>query len=174
MADLVNQRIQKFPPNSTMDTPGITVAGGNGKGSGAHQLNNPNGVFVDAEGAIFIADTENDRVQKWNIGASFGTTVAGGNGRGSSDNQLSAPWNLFIRSDGTIYVADTFNHRIQKFQSNSTSVTDGFTVAGGAMFGNGSDLHQLNFPTSVQVDAAGTVYACDSGNDRIQKFIPRK
>jgi len=47
--------------NSTV---GITVAGGNGAGNDANQLNCPYGVVVDEKGNMFIADTNNHRIQK--------------------------------------------------------------------------------------------------------------
>lgn len=58
-------RIMKFPPNSTPTTVGTVVAGANGSGNGANQLNKPAAVYVDAAGNIFIVDQANNRVQKW-------------------------------------------------------------------------------------------------------------
>lgn len=46
---------------------GITVAGGNGIGSAANQLNSPNDIFVDAVGNIYVADAENHRIQKFSV-----------------------------------------------------------------------------------------------------------
>ena len=57
--------VKKFPPHSTGTTAGVVVAWGNSPGSGAHQLNGPNGITLDANGNIFIADYYNSRVQKW-------------------------------------------------------------------------------------------------------------
>src|SRR5437870_2902852 len=79
---------------------GITVAGGNGYGSAANQLNGPNGVFVDAGGNIFVADAGNHRIQKWAPGATQGITVAGGNGVGSAANQFNNPAGLFVDARG--------------------------------------------------------------------------
>lgn len=64
-ADSYTNRIQKFPLNSTSATPGITIAGGNDRGSAANQLDEPSGVFVDASGAIYAADFNNHRIQKF-------------------------------------------------------------------------------------------------------------
>jgi sugar lactone lactonase YvrE len=162
VADLANNRIQKFPPNSTVGTAGTTVAGGNGAGSGATQLNNPVDVYVDGSGAIYVADKRNHRIQKFppnSTGSTAGTTVAGGTGLGSGAHQLNTPRGVFVDGSGAIYVSDYLNSRIQKFPANSTAGTPGTTVA-----------DQLRLPSTIYIDGSGAIYVADQGNDRIQKF----
>ena len=53
-------------------------------GDAANQLYRPYGIALDASGNLYIADTENHRIQKWAPGASEGETVAGGNADGSA------------------------------------------------------------------------------------------
>ncbi|CAF1537330.1 unnamed protein product, partial [Rotaria sp. Silwood1] len=72
-------------------TEGIVVAGGRGPGSAPMQLSYPQGLFVDTLGAVYVADSCNDRVMRWPPGASQGTVIAGGNGSGKQANQLSWP-----------------------------------------------------------------------------------
>ncbi|GAB3494039.1 hypothetical protein GCM10027341_09710 [Spirosoma knui] len=55
---------------------GVTVAGG--LPLAANQLNLPSGVAIDKDGNIYVADGNNNRIQKWTPGATQGTTVAGG------------------------------------------------------------------------------------------------
>ena len=64
---------------------------------------------------MYIADTENNRIQMWAPGAIEGTTIAGGNGEGSAANQLSLPRGITLDSSGNLYIADTGNNRIQKY-----------------------------------------------------------
>lgn len=45
------------------------VAGGNGAGNTAEKLNSPWGIYVNANGSIFVVDRGNHRVQKWDAGA---------------------------------------------------------------------------------------------------------
>ncbi|CAN5640189.1 hypothetical protein BH09BAC4_BH09BAC4_04380 [soil metagenome] len=173
IADYSNDRVQKFPPNSTSATSGSTVAGGNGGGSGAKQLNSPSSVYVDGAGNLYVSDYDNHRVQKFppnSTSATSGSTVAGGNGYGGGANQLANPYGMYVDKQGTIYVADEGNHRIQKFPPNSTSATSGSTVAGGN--GEGTGANQLSNPLGVAVDGAGYVYVADTDNYRIQKFPP--
>jgi DNA-binding beta-propeller fold protein YncE len=165
---------------SAITTPGVTVAGGNGAGSAANQLNEPGngnspaGVSVDSSGDVYVVDNGNNRVQEWAPGATAGVTVAGGNGAGSAANQLSFPGGIFVDSSGNLYVADTGyaifppqNNRVQEWTPGATS---GVTVAGGN--GAGSAADQLSYPTDVFVDGAGNIYVEDSGNNRVQKFAP--
>src|SRR5688572_15379894 len=51
VADRGNDRVLKFPPNSSFATMAMVVAGGNGSGSGANQLSGPTAVFLDSTGA---------------------------------------------------------------------------------------------------------------------------
>ncbi|CAF1401249.1 unnamed protein product [Adineta steineri] len=56
VADAGNHRVMKFPSDSTSATYGTVVAGGNGAGSGANQLNNPRSILVDSQGTLYISD----------------------------------------------------------------------------------------------------------------------
>jgi sugar lactone lactonase YvrE len=155
------------PVASASVTNGVTVAGGNLEGSAADQLFEPSGVFVDVAGSVYVADTSNNRVEKWFPGATSGITVAGGNGQGSAANQLSAPEGVFVDGKGDVYVADGNNGRVQEWAPGATS---GITVAGGN--GQGSAANQLGLPTSVFVDPAGDIYVADAGDDRVQEWTP--
>ncbi|GAB3499066.1 hypothetical protein GCM10027341_21570 [Spirosoma knui] len=173
VAEMNNHRIQKFPPNSTSATNGTTVAGGNGSGNAANRLARPSAVYVDGSGNIYVADTDNRRIQKFppnSTSATNGTTVAGGNGYGTNANQLTTPTGIYV-GGGNLYVADQANHRIQKFGPNSTSATSGSTVAG-ATNSSGNALNRLAQPTGVYVDGSGYLYVADMDNHRVLKFGP--
>jgi DNA-binding beta-propeller fold protein YncE len=119
VADFVNCRIQVFHLNGTPPYNGTTVAGGNGPGSGNHQLNGPSDVWVSAKtGTIYIADMLNNRIQKWSKGATSGVTLAGspyGNA-GSDSTMLNSPTGLSINANETrMYVSDSYNGRVQRF-----------------------------------------------------------
>ncbi|MBX7108650.1 MAG: T9SS type A sorting domain-containing protein [Chitinophagales bacterium] len=164
ICDNPNHRIQKWAPGATE---GITVAGGNGAGSGADQLNNPSDVFVDQAGNVYVCDNYNARVQKWAPGATSGVTVAGGNSFGSNANQFSSAFQIFVDADGNVYVSDNGNYRVQKWAPGATT---GVTVAGGN--GYGSAANQLGYSSYIFVDATGNLYLSDTYNQRIQKWAP--
>ncbi len=171
VVDGINERVTKFPPGSTSATNGTVVAGGNGQGGGANQLDGPTSVFVDGSGNIYVADLLNQRVQMFPAGrtsATNGVTVAGGNGFGNAANQLYDPQAIFVDGAGNLYVA-SFS-RVQKFPLGSTSATAGPVVAGGNNAGSGAN--QLNSVSDLYVDAGGYIYVADEYNNRIQQFPP--
>ena len=118
VVDQTNNRIQKFPPNSTLGTSGTTVAGTGIPGNSETQLNAPRSIFIDGSGYMYVADRLNDRIQKFPPNSTAGTaaaTVAGTGSLGNGDMDLDKPEGVFIDGSGVIYVADTENHRVQKF-----------------------------------------------------------
>jgi sugar lactone lactonase YvrE len=144
---------------------GLTVAGYNGAGSAANQLNYPAGIYLDASKNIYIADELNNRIQKWAPGATSGTTVAGiGQAYATT---LSDPSGVYIDASGNLYIADAENNRVQEWKA---GVDSGITVAGGN--GSGSSANQLNYPSGVFVDASHNIYVADEYNNRIQKWAP--
>ncbi len=144
VADANNHRVQKWAPGATY---GVTVAGqSNGShGHATNQLFNPAGVYVDSSGNIFVADFNNNRIQKWAQGASSGVTVAGDSSAvaGDDSTRLQNPTGVFVDRNGNIYVSDQYNNRVQKFTLNS-AINNAYTpiVAGSytATVYNGSQV----------------------------------
>ncbi len=163
ISDGVNS-VQKWLPGATS---GITVAGGNGKGTALNQFFSPKGIFVDKLGNVYVSDALMNRVTKWVPGATSGVVVAGGNGEGNAANQFSGNQNICLDTFGNIYVADRWNNRVQKWTPGATT---GITVAGGN--GSGSALNQLIEPLDVDVDLASNVYVVDYYNNRVVKWMP--
>ena len=75
----------------------------------------PHGVAVDGSGNVYVADSNNNRVQRWAPGATSGVTVAGWQRRRSAANQLDFPGGVAVDASGNVYVADTGNNRVQKW-----------------------------------------------------------
>ncbi|BAV06271.1 gliding motility-associated C-terminal domain-containing protein [Filimonas lacunae] len=144
----------------------VVVAGNNGSGSANNQFGRPTGIYVDADGNVYVCDTDNSRVMKWAPGAVTGVVVAGSNsGSGSDATRLYNPLDVFVDCGGNMFIADYNNNRIQKWAKGATS---GVTVAGGN--GRGSASNQLNGPIGVFVDTTGAIYVSEVGNNRVQKF----
>jgi sugar lactone lactonase YvrE len=117
VVDYNNHRVQKFFVNG--NGTGLTVAGGNGVGTGLHQLNYPTGVWVSSkDGSVFVCDSSNHRVMKWKVNATQGSIVAGVTGTtGSSAQYLDTPGDIALDPSETyLYVTDYGNHRVQRFR----------------------------------------------------------
>ena len=120
VADQNNHRIQRYSINESWPCNGTTVAGGNGLGTASNQLNGPSYIKLSKKtGAMYIVDSNNHRIQRWEQRATEGVTIAGDpNGNvGSSATMLYYPTGLVINANETLmYVTDTANNRIQQFQ----------------------------------------------------------
>jgi len=116
-------------PGLSWDPAGITVAGVTGvKGSNLSLFSYTNDVGVDMYYNIYIADTDNQRIQRFAPNSSVGQTVAGVSGNpGSGSNQLNYPRAIYITGD-VLFISDLSNYRVQRYSYNATS---GTTVAGG-------------------------------------------
>ena len=71
VADMFNNRIQKFPAGSDSTTNGVTLPGF----TGANQLVGPAGIFVNKNGDVYVDDQGNGRILKWSAGSAGITTV---------------------------------------------------------------------------------------------------
>jgi sugar lactone lactonase YvrE len=116
VADRYNYRVQRFVLGSPT---GVTVAGGNGAGAAANQLNRPTAIYLSKlDGSIYICDCYSNRIQKWQANATNGTTVAGSsNGiSGSTPYLMNHPYSIAIDDqENYVYVSDSGNNRIQRF-----------------------------------------------------------
>ncbi|CAF1233402.1 unnamed protein product [Didymodactylos carnosus] len=113
IADTWNHRIMKWTKNA--EEGGEVVAGGNGSGSNLNQLNAPHSVFVDRQGSIYIADSNNHRIVRWLKGAKSGEIIGPRGGGGNLSNQLGLVHDLAFDHKGNLYVSDSSNHRVQMF-----------------------------------------------------------
>ncbi len=186
IVDHVNHRIRKVDTSTDTIT---TVAGsgptgaanggfsGDGLAATSARLKLPEGVFVDAEGNIYIADRDNARIRKVDTSGNISTVVGNGTKTFSGDGgpatsaSLNFPRGVFVDGSGNIYIADTSNQRIRKVDTSADTIT---TVAGNGTPGFSGDdgpatSASLNNPFSVFVDGSGNIYIGDQGNHRIRK-----
>jgi hypothetical protein len=109
---------------------GTTVAGmTTNPGNSARQLDHPATISIDRWDNFYVADTSNNRVQRWTPGSTNGTTVAGREDGvyGSNLSELHNPFGLVVDNSGGLYIADTWNHRVMYWSNGSSS---GRIVAG--------------------------------------------
>ncbi|CAF4231446.1 unnamed protein product, partial [Rotaria sp. Silwood2] len=166
VSDAGNYRVIRFPPNSTSSTIGSTIAGTGLAGYGRQGLDSSRGIFVNSDGALYIADTNNHRIQKWNSGACYGVTTAGTGYTGNSLGQLQNPSSVVVDSNGYMYISDQNNHRVLRWAPEACA---GECIAGCSMT-IGTRPDQLFYPFSIAFDSQGSLYVSDTSNNRVQKF----
>lgn len=163
----------------------ITTYAGNGtlgySGDGgpatAAQLNYPQGLAVDTEGNVYIADFYNKRIRKVNT-AGIITTVAGnglggytGDGGPATAAGINNPSAVTIDKQGNIYMTDYYNYVVRKVSSAGTINT----VAGNGTYGYSGDgglalAAEFGFTQGITTDTNGYVYVADYSNSRIRAF----
>ena len=86
-------------------------------GSSSTRLNSPLSVTLDSMKNMYIADTNNHRIQFFLAGQANGSTIAGITGSsGVGSTQLNTPYWAIVDNELSLFVADTFNNRVQRFQ----------------------------------------------------------
>ena len=82
-------------------------------GSGSGHFINPYGVSVDSAGNVYVADTSNFRIARFNP-ANFAGTFTSYGSPGSGDGQFNGAVSTAVDSAGNVFVADRLNDRIRR------------------------------------------------------------
>ena len=72
----------------------------------------PNGVAVDEEGNIIVADSRNDRIQ---VFSSSGVFITKFGLKGTAPGEFDRPSGICISPEGVLIVVDFGNNRVQMF-----------------------------------------------------------
>jgi hypothetical protein len=131
-------------------------------GTGPGEFNRAEGLFIDSQDRVYVADSCNHRIQIFTREGQFLRTY-GKPGRGLGE--LSYPYDICVDKQGRQYVCEFGNSRIQVFDANDHPIE----IIGGP----GTDPGQFGNPWGVALDSAGNLYVADSQNHRVQKLIPR-
>jgi len=176
IGDQVNNRVRKVSGGTITTVAGTGTAGYSGDGGQATsaQLSIPLGVAVDAQGSLYIADYANSRIRK--VSGGIITTVAGtgtagysGDGGQATSAQLKFPYSVAVDGQGSLYIADYGNQRVRKVSGGVISTVAGTGTAGFSGDGGQATSAQVNAPVGVAVDAQGSLYIADNGNQRVRK-----
>jgi len=157
-------------------TPCVPATGcGDGSSAAAAQLQYPYGVFVDAAGNIFIADTEDDVIREVVQTTGIIQTVAGsltlgagysGDTGPATGAQLDFPMDVFVDGSGNISIADSLNSVIREVAGGVIQTVAGNFILGPGYSGDSglATGAQIDFPNGLLVDSSGNILFADSNN----------
>jgi sugar lactone lactonase YvrE len=133
VADKFNHRIRVITPQGHVSTLAGTGEGGHRDGKGTFsQFYSPNGIAVDGDGNIIVADTNNHRIRKVTPQGHVSTLVGTGEG-GHRDRegtatgvpvpsaQFNYPRGVAVDQNGNVFVGDTQNHCIRRVASDDVT-----------------------------------------------------
>ena len=166
---------------STVAGNGTNGDSGDGGMAKSAQLNIPLSITVDVDGNVIFIDAGNNVVRVVSFADGKISSIIGTRGQGYAGNNgpataalLFNPYSIAADHSGNLYLAELGNHVIRMISKSSGKIT---SLAGqgpshpGYSGDNGlATSATLNSPHGVAVDAEGTIYISDSGNNVIRKI----
>ena len=186
IGDSLNNRVREV----NLSTGIITTVAGNGiQGSSGDsgpatsaELNNPRRLTVDAQGNLFIDDSDNNRIREVNLSTGVITTVAGNGTAGSSGDggqatsaELNTPEAVAVDGQGNLFIADYLSSVIREVDLGTGVIT---TYAGepgqfGATTPNvPATSTLLDGPKGLAVDSLGNLFISDADGNLIDRVSP--
>lgn len=121
----------------------------------------PQALAIDAEGHLFVVDTGNNRIIKFQANGDYIYAVGG---FGWENEEFDRPLDLTVKTGLDIFIADYHNERICRYDINLNYISSfqaDETTANALQFG---------FPSSVDISRHGELFISDNENDRILKL----
>ena len=154
-----NARIVKFSKD------GKFIKAWGRKGSGPGEFDTPHAITIDSQGRIFVADRSNNRVQIFDQEGNF---IA-------EWKQFGRPSGIYIDRNDILYVADH-----QSNAKNNPGVRPGIRI-GSARDGKvtvfipalGPEEKPTSTTEGIVVDAAGNLYAGETGTRNLRKYVKK-
>lgn len=153
----------------------VTLIGTGSPGFSDRQINNPYGLVLGPDGALYFCDLDNQRIRRLDLRSLEMRVVAGngrtgyaGDGGPATAASLNMPHDLQFDAAGHLYIVERDNHVFRRVHA-MTGVISTFAGSGRRGFsGDGAaTAAQLAAPHSIAVDpTGGYLLVCDTGNHR--------
>jgi sugar lactone lactonase YvrE len=158
---------------------GVGTAGYSGDGGLATlaMLNLPIGLSIDADGNLFIADTNNQRLRRVDATTGVMTTLAGtgtagysGDGGQATLAQITDPLDVAWDPAGFVLICESRRLRRVNLASGIISTVTGAGSPGFSGDGGPASAAETGMLTSVCLDASRNIFISDSGNYRVRRI----
>jgi sugar lactone lactonase YvrE len=168
------------PSPALAANPSVSTLIGTGKpGFSDQEVNNPYGVLIGQDRALYFCDLDNQRIRRLDLKTRRTTTIAGtgaraysGDGGPATAAALNMPHEIVFDSRRNLYIAERDNHVIRKVDAKTgvISTVAGTGAAGFSGDGGPGSQAQLRQPHSIALDSRGRLLICDIGNHRIRQL----
>jgi len=163
VADSLNHRIQQFSKDGMLLNVWGTFTNILESDAPGGTFNEPWDVAISPEGYIFVADTFNHRIQKFDPTGRF-LKMWGVFAQGDSPESFWGPRGIAINAQGNVFVTDTGNKRVVVFDKDLNYITQ--------FGGGGFEPGQFDEPVGITINNAGQIIVADTWNRRVQIFEP--
>jgi DNA-binding beta-propeller fold protein YncE len=156
-----------------------TIAGNGSAGYSDTQINNPYGLAIGPDGALYICEIGNHVVRRLDMRSGKLTTVAGngkagysGDGGPATEASLNEPYEIAFDRAGNMYFVEMKNHLIRRVdrKTRKISTVAGTGEAGFSGDGGSAAKAQMRQPHSIAFAADVRMVVCDIGNNRIRQI----
>jgi sugar lactone lactonase YvrE len=154
-----------------------TVIGTGSPGYSNAQVNNPYGVVIGRDSALYFCDLGNQRIRRFDPITKRTADIAGtgapgyaGDGGPATSATLNMPHEIAFDARGDFYIAERDSHVVRKVDAMTATISTfaGTGVAGFAGDGGPAARAQLRQPHSIAIGPDGRLLICDVGNHRIR------
>ncbi|MBI4676051.1 MAG: NHL repeat-containing protein [Elusimicrobia bacterium] len=139
---------------------------GTRKGKGPSVTKGTRGFAVSRKLGIYVSDTPNNRIQRFDLEGNWKTNFAEKEGffdSRKSEGKVRSPRGIAVNEEGTFYVADADNRRVDVFSPDGA-----FLSAIGPQVGD----DELREPHDLAWDPEGFIYVVDKGLKKVLKLGP--
>jgi sugar lactone lactonase YvrE len=155
-----------------------TLIGTGAPGYSDREVNNPYGLVIGPDGALYFCDLGNQRIRRLDLKTRRMSVIAGSGRTGyegdtgpATEASLNLPHEIQFDAQGNLFIAERDNHVIRKVDAKTEIITTlaGTGAPGFSGDGGPASRARLRQPHSIALDPSGGLLICDVGNHRVRR-----